>query len=73
MFHYSLFFGGAGFYLNATKEPWSRNYKMYDYITKELPELILNKFEFSKSKIGIFGHSMGPLIALSTFGLNGDC
>jgi len=50
---------GAGFYLNATREPWSKNYKMYDYITKELPELISNKFEFSKSKIGIFGHSMG--------------
>ena len=32
---------------------------MYDYIIKELPELISKKFEFSKSKIGIFGHSMG--------------
>ena len=50
---------GAGFYLNATKEPWSKNYRMYDYITKELPELISDNFQFSKSKIGIFGHSMG--------------
>ena len=55
---YKLGFG-AGFYLNATQEPWSKNYNMYDYITKELPELVSNKFEFSKSKIGIFGHSMG--------------
>ena len=50
---------GAGFYLNATKEPWSKNYRMYDYITKELPDLILNHFQFSKSKVGIFGHSLG--------------
>jgi S-formylglutathione hydrolase len=50
---------GAGFYLNATKEPWSKNYRMYDYITKELPDLISNNFQLSKSKIGIFGHSMG--------------
>jgi S-formylglutathione hydrolase len=50
---------GAGFYLNATKEPWSKNYRMYDYITKELSDLISDNFQFSKSKIGIFGHSMG--------------
>ena len=50
---------GAGFYLNATQEPWSKNYKMYDYITKELPNLISNNHNFSKSKVGIFGHSMG--------------
>ena len=55
---YKLGFG-AGFYLNATEKPWSKNYNMYDYITKELPELVSNKFEFSKSRIGIFGHSMG--------------
>ena len=50
---------GAGFYLNATREPWSKNYRMYDYITNELPDLISDNFKFSKSKIGIFGHSMG--------------
>tara|TARA_Y100000741_G_scaffold242665_1_gene185949 strand:- start:193 stop:1023 length:831 start_codon:yes stop_codon:yes gene_type:complete len=50
---------GAGFYLNATVEPWSNNYKMYDYVTRDLPNLISNNFQFSKSKIGIFGHSMG--------------
>ena len=50
---------GAGFYLNAIQEPWSKNYKMYDYITKELPDLISNNCQFSKSRVGIFGHSMG--------------
>ena len=50
---------GAGFYLNATQEPWSQNYNMYDYVTKELPNIINNDFKFSKSRIGIFGHSMG--------------
>ena len=50
---------GAGFYLNATEDPWSLNYNMYDYITKELPQIIGLKFQFSKTKIGIFGHSMG--------------
>ena len=50
---------GAGFYLNATQEPWSKNYNMYDYITKELPDIIATNFKFSNSKVGIFGHSMG--------------
>ena len=50
---------GAGFYLNAIEEKWSHNYNMYDYICFELPKLINNNFNFSKSKIGIFGHSMG--------------
>ena len=50
---------GAGFYLNATEDPWSLNYNMYDYITNELPQIIGLNFQFSKSKIGIFGHSMG--------------
>tara|TARA_B100000029_G_scaffold110629_1_gene102576 strand:+ start:529 stop:1356 length:828 start_codon:yes stop_codon:yes gene_type:complete len=50
---------GAGFYLNATQEPWSKNYNMYDYITKELPDIIANNYKFSNSKVGIFGHSMG--------------
>jgi S-formylglutathione hydrolase len=50
---------GAGFYLNATQEPWSQNYNMYDYITKELPDIIANNYKFSNSKVGILGHSMG--------------
>jgi S-formylglutathione hydrolase len=35
---------GAGFYLNATQSPWSKNYHMYDYVTKELPEAIAKNF-----------------------------
>tara|TARA_X000000368_G_C22890202_1_gene649292 strand:- start:13 stop:840 length:828 start_codon:yes stop_codon:yes gene_type:complete len=50
---------GAGFYLNATQEPWSKYYNMYDYITKELPDIIANNCKFSNYKVGIFGHSMG--------------
>ena len=50
---------GAGFYINAANDVWSINYNMYDYITKELPQIIGLNFQFSKSKIGIFGHSFG--------------
>lgn len=49
---------GAGFYLNATQEPWSKNFKMYEYIVHELPSLIEKNFPAS-SKKSIFGHSMG--------------
>ncbi|TNF65700.1 MAG: S-formylglutathione hydrolase [Gammaproteobacteria bacterium] len=49
---------GAGFYLNATKEPWRENYQMYDYILKELPSVIEHNFKFS-GKPAISGHSMG--------------
>lgn len=49
---------GAGFYVNATQEPWSKNYKMYDYIVHELPTLIEENFSVSRKR-GIFGHSMG--------------
>ncbi|MCF6767029.1 S-formylglutathione hydrolase [Thiotrichales bacterium 19S11-10] len=49
---------GAGFYLNATKAPWSKNYHMYNYIVNELPALIYKNFNLSK-KQAISGHSMG--------------
>lgn len=49
---------GAGFYVNATQAPWSRHYRMYDYIVEELPALIASHFPTS-GKQGIFGHSMG--------------
>lgn len=49
---------GAGFYVNATQEPWAKHYRMYDYITEELPALINAKFP-NNGKRGIFGHSMG--------------
>jgi S-formylglutathione hydrolase len=50
---------GAGFYVDALKSPWSKNYKMYSYITSELRELVLNNFQINSEKLGIFGHSMG--------------
>jgi S-formylglutathione hydrolase len=49
---------GAGFYLNATQEPWARHYRMYDYVVQELPALIEANFPVS-DKRGISGHSMG--------------
>lgn len=49
---------GAGFYLNATEEPWARHYRMYDYVVSELPKLIEDEFP-ANDKRGIFGHSMG--------------
>ena len=58
---------GAGFYLNATQPPWSRHYQMYDYVTKELPNLIEANFPVSSVK-SISGHSMGGHGAL-TIGL----
>ncbi|KZY95580.1 S-formylglutathione hydrolase, partial [Oleibacter sp. HI0075] len=49
---------GAGFYVNATEAPWSEHYKMYDYVVKELPELIEAEFPVT-DKRAISGHSMG--------------
>jgi len=57
--HDSYDFGsGAGFYVNATQEPWSANYRMYDYVTQELPALVNDNFPVN-GKCGISGHSMG--------------
>ncbi len=53
------FGSGAGFYVNATVEPWSRHYRMYDYITRELPEYIEANFPVQPGVKSIFGHSMG--------------
>lgn len=58
---------GAGFYLNATQEPWKAHYQMYDYITQELPKLIEKNFPVS-DKSSVSGHSMGGHGAL-TIGL----
>ena len=59
---------GAGFYVNATQEPWKKHYQMYDYIVEELPELINRKFPANGERQGIAGHSMGGHGAL-TIGL----
>ena len=49
---------GAGFYVNATQEPWKNHYQMYDYIVKELPELVEAELPIN-DKRAIAGHSMG--------------
>lgn len=49
---------GAGFYVNATQTPWRDHYQMYDYVTRELPELIETHFPVSTRR-AISGHSMG--------------
>lgn len=49
---------GAGFYLNATQQPWANHYRMYDYIRDELPALVKAQFEVS-DRAAISGHSMG--------------
>lgn len=57
--HDSYDFGsGAGFYVNAAKEPWARSYHMYDYVVRELPELVSEHFPVSHRQ-SISGHSMG--------------
>jgi S-formylglutathione hydrolase len=53
------FGSGAGFYLNATEEPWSRFFRMYDYVRDELRSLVLQNFPAKADRVGIFGHSMG--------------
>ena len=50
---------GAGFYVDATEEPWSRHYKMYSYVTRELPSVVEENFPARPGYAGIFGHSMG--------------
>jgi S-formylglutathione hydrolase len=50
---------GAGFYVDATQAPWSKHYRMYSYVTKELPGVIAAKFPARADRQGIFGHSMG--------------
>lgn len=50
---------GAGFYLDATAQPWAKHYRMSTYINEELPTLVEAKFPVRSDRRGIFGHSMG--------------
>lgn len=50
---------GAGFYLNATREPWKQNYRMYDYVVDELPSILQTELEINGNRQSIMGHSMG--------------
>ncbi|MDH4049599.1 MAG: S-formylglutathione hydrolase [Gammaproteobacteria bacterium] len=56
---------GAGFYLNATQQPWRRHYHMYDYVTREMPDILFANFPGDRRRQGIFGHSMGGHGALT--------
>ena len=50
---------GAGFYVNATQSPWNKHYQMYEYVTRELPELIEANLPILANTKSISGHSMG--------------
>ena len=56
---------GAGFYINATQQPWAEHYQMESYIVDELYTAVLKEFPVSEKQIGIFGHSMGGHGALT--------
>ncbi|XP_077252665.1 S-formylglutathione hydrolase [Tasmannia lanceolata] len=63
---------GAGFYLNATQEKW-KNWRMYDYVVKELPKVLSENFQqLDTSSASIFGHSMGGHGALTIYLKNAD-
>lgn len=56
---------GAGFYVDATQDPWKPHFKMWHYVTHELPELISDNFAIDRDAMGITGHSMGGHGALT--------
>ena len=56
---------GAGFYVDATQPPFSENYRMWSYVTEELPELIAREFPVDPARQSILGHSMGGHGALT--------
>jgi S-formylglutathione hydrolase len=56
---------GAGFYVDSTEEPWARNFRMWSYVTEELPELIAREFPADMARQAITGHSMGGHGALT--------
>jgi len=56
---------GAGFYVNATRKPWAPHFRMWDYLTEDLPKLVFAAFPLAQSAQGITGHSMGGHGALT--------
>lgn len=56
---------GAGFYVNATQDPWAPHFRMWDYIVEELPALVCDNFPLDAQAQGITGHSMGGHGALT--------
>jgi len=56
---------GAGFYVDATEQPFARNYRMWSYVTEELPKLVAEHFPVDPKRQSILGHSMGGHGALT--------
>ena len=56
---------GAGFYVDATRSPWSQAYRMYTYVAHELPQVVAAGFPVDPARAGIIGHSMGGHGALT--------
>jgi len=56
---------GAGFYVDAREAPWSKNFRMWSYVSEELPALVVGEFPVDGSRQGIAGHSMGGHGALT--------
>jgi len=56
---------GAGFYVDATEPPFAQNYRMWSYVTEELPKLIADNFPIEPSRQSVLGHSMGGHGALT--------
>ena len=56
---------GAGFYVNATQDPWKPHFQMWDYVAEELPALIMSEFAIDAERQAITGHSMGGHGALT--------
>lgn len=50
---------GAGFYVDATEDPWRSHYRMYSYVVNELPQVVAANFAVKGDRQSIFGHSMG--------------
>jgi S-formylglutathione hydrolase len=63
---------GAGFYVDATQEPWSRHFRMWTYVTEELPALVVGEFPVDGYRQAIMGHSMGGHGALTVALRNPD-
>lgn len=56
---------GAGFYLDATEAPWSEHFQMREYVTRELPDIVFDRFPGDRARQGVMGHSMGGHGALT--------
>jgi len=56
---------GAGFYVDATEAPFAKNFRMWSYVTEELPKLVAEHFPVDAARQSILGHSMGGHGALT--------